>query len=111
MRPAPVTCCVRYEIDSAKIAEFETFARLWIRLVTRFGGQHHGYFLPSEGASDVALALFTFPSLAAYEAYRTASMSDPECLATNTLADKQGLIRRHERSFFRPFEKSLTVDG
>ena len=26
------------------------------------GGQHHGYFLPSEGSSDRALALFSFPT-------------------------------------------------
>ena len=30
----------------------------------------HGYFLPSEGESDVALAMFSLPSLAAYEQYR-----------------------------------------
>src|SRR5260370_39319927 len=35
--------------------------------VTLHGGTHHGYFLPAEGASDNALALFSFHSLAAYE--------------------------------------------
>jgi hypothetical protein len=44
-------------------------------------GQHHGYFLPSEGASNIALAMFTFPSLAAYETYRQQSMNDPACIA------------------------------
>ena len=44
--------------------------RCGLTLVPRFGGIHHGYFLPSEGASDVALAMFSFPSLAAYEQYR-----------------------------------------
>ena len=47
----------------------------------KFGGQHHGYFLPSEGANNIALAMFTFPSLAEFERYRHDSMQDPECMA------------------------------
>lgn len=66
-----VTCCLRYIIDSDKLEAFEAYARMWIPLVGKFGGVHHGYFLPHEGASNVALALFSFPSLAAYEEYRT----------------------------------------
>ena len=73
-----VTCFLRYVIDPAKVGEFEHYAKLWIPLVNRFGGQHHGYFLPSEGASNIALALFSFPSLAVYEEYRSASYDDPE---------------------------------
>jgi hypothetical protein len=40
-----------------------------MRLVAKHGGIHHGYFLPAEGASDQAEALFSFESLAAYERY------------------------------------------
>ena len=65
-----ITCYVRYVIDADKIAEFEEYSRMWLDLVPRFGGVHHGYFLPSEGESDIALAIFSFESLAAYEVYR-----------------------------------------
>jgi hypothetical protein len=65
-----ITCVVDYVIDPKKIDVFEQFAKRWIDLVNRYGGRHHGYFLPSEGASDRALALFSFPSLADYETYR-----------------------------------------
>ena len=65
-----ITCVVEYVIDPAKTEAFERFARRWMELVDRHGGRHHGYFLPAEGASDKALALFSFPSLAAYEQYR-----------------------------------------
>jgi hypothetical protein len=65
-----ITCVVDYIIDPKKIDVFEQFAKQWIDLVNRYGGRHHGYFLPSEGASDRALALFSFPSLADYETYR-----------------------------------------
>ena len=49
-----ITCVVDYVIDPKKIAAFEQFAKRWIELVNRYGGRHHGYFLPSEGASDRA---------------------------------------------------------
>jgi len=45
--------------------------------VEKFGGKHHGYFLPSEGANNLALAMFSFPSLALYEEYRAKSMVGP----------------------------------
>ena len=65
-----VTCYLRYVIDPFKLKEFEHYAKLWIPLVKKFGGNHHGYFMPHEGANDIALALFSFPSLADYEQYR-----------------------------------------
>jgi hypothetical protein len=69
-----ITCVVEYVIDPAKIDAFERFARRWMELVDGHGGIHHGYFLPAEGASDKALALFSFPSLAAYEEHRALFM-------------------------------------
>ncbi len=59
-----ITCCLRYVIDPYKAAEFEDYARRWLPLVTRHGGEHLGYFLPHEGANNIALALFSFQSLA-----------------------------------------------
>ena len=98
----PVTCHLRYQIDPAQIVAFERFARRWIALVERSGGQHHGYFLPSEGASDVAYALFTFPSLAAYEEYRRGFGHDREFVAADRIRDESRCVLRYERSFLRP---------
>ncbi|NYH18752.1 NIPSNAP family protein [Paraburkholderia bryophila] len=97
-----VTCYLRYIIDPYKLKEFEHYGKLWIPLVEKFGGQHHGYFLPSEGASNVALAMFTFESLAAYEAYRIQSMDDADCQAAFAYAQETRCIVSYERSFFRP---------
>ena len=97
-----VTCYLRYILDPYKLGEFEHYAKLWIPLVERFGGQHHGYFLPSEGANNVALALFSFPSLSAYEQYRTQSLQDPDCQAAFQYAQDTRCILSYERSFFRP---------
>lgn len=97
-----ITCYLRYVIDPDKLAEFEHYGRLWIPLVERFGGAHHGYFLPSEGANNIALALFSFPSLAAYEVYRQQSFQDAECQAAFRYAKDTRCIVSYERSFFRP---------
>ncbi|KKD00997.1 MULTISPECIES: NIPSNAP family protein [Photobacterium] len=97
-----VTCFLRYVIDPYKVSEFEEYARMWIPLVNQFGGQHNGYFLPSEGASNIALALFTFPSLADYENYRKASTTDPDCLRAFQFAEDTRCIISYERNFFRP---------
>ena len=97
-----ITCYLRYIIDPSKVSEFEEYAKMWIPLVGKFGGQHHGYFLPSEGANNVALALFSFPSLTAYESYRTDSFKDKECIAAFQFAEDTNCIISYERSFFRP---------
>ena len=83
-----ITCYLNYIIDANKIKEFEHYAKLWIPLVNKFGGTHHGYFLPSEGKNNVALALFTFSSLATYEKYRNESFEDKDCIAAFKYAEE-----------------------
>ena len=97
-----VTCYLRYEIDPYQLDAFERFARRWIDLVNRSGGTHHGYFLPLEGASDVAVALFSFPSLAEYERYRERFGVDPEFVDADRIREETRCVRRYERSFMRP---------
>ncbi len=97
-----VSCFIEYIIDENKVKEFEHYAKLWISLVNELGGQHQGYFLPSEGANDIALALFTFPSLAAYEQYRNTSFKHSASIAAFDYAKQTQCIKRYQRSFFRP---------
>jgi hypothetical protein len=97
-----VTCYLRYVLDPFKLKEFEVYGKMWIPLVEKFGGNHHGYFMPSEGVSNIALALFTFPSLAAYETYRSAAASDAGCKAAMRYYEETKCFSSYERSFFRP---------
>lgn len=97
-----ITCYLKYIIDPYKLKEFEHYGKLWIPLVEKFGGTHHGYFLPAEGANNVALALFTFPSLADYEQYLERSFQDEACVAAFKYAEETRCILSYERSFFRP---------
>ena len=84
-----VTCYLRYVIDPYKLAEFEKYGKMWIPLVNKLGGTHHGYFLPHEGANNIAIALFSFPNLAAYENYRMKMAQDPECKSFVVSIDRE----------------------
>ena len=107
-----ITCVVEYVIDPAKTDAFERFARRWMELVDRHGGRHHGYFLPAEGDARIprelelichkALALFSFPSLAAYEQYRGLFGEHPDFVAADRIRDESGCVLRYERTFMRP---------
>ena len=102
-----IACYLRYIVDAYKLKEFEHYGKLWIPLVEKFGGNHLGYFLPSEGANNVALAIFTFPSFALYEEYRMKSLEDRECQAAFEYAERTRCIVSYERSFFRPVLKTI----
>ena len=97
-----ITCQVRYVLDPHKVDEFEHYAKLWIPIVEELGGKHHGYFLPAEGANNIAICLFSFSSLAAYEEYRKASRDHAGCQAAFAYAERTRCFFSTERTFFRP---------
>ena len=97
-----ITCCIRYKVDRKRLADFEEYGRIWIRLIGRFGGTHHGYFLPAEGRSDEALALFSFASLSDYERYREKAASDVEAQEAVRFGEEKGLLLDWDRTFYRP---------
>lgn len=98
---------LRYVIDPYQIEAFEEYGRRWISLVNQFGGQHLGYFLPSEGANNIAYALFTFPNLAEYERYRQEASTDPDALNTMDIVERTRCILSYERTFLRPVTEGL----
>ncbi|ROM79046.1 NIPSNAP family protein [Pseudomonas brassicacearum] len=97
-----ITCHVKYVIDPYQVSAFERYSRQWIGVVTRLGGQHHGYFLPAEGANNIAYCLFSFASLADYERYRQEAAQDPEAVRLVKEATELKFIVSYERSFLRP---------
>ncbi|MEE9375174.1 MAG: NIPSNAP family protein [Rhizobiaceae bacterium] len=97
-----ITCTLRYVIDPKQVLAFENYGKVWISLVNRMGGIHHGYFLPHEGANNIAFALFSFPSLAEYETYRSRIAEDSDCQKVMKLAAETNCILSYERSFTRP---------
>src|SRR5688572_27633122 len=106
----PITCFIRYQIDPFQREAFREYAENWGRIIPRCGGHLLGYFLPHEGSNDIAWGLIAFPSLAAYEAYRSRLKSDAEGRANFALAQDKRFILREERSFVEVVEGTLGVE-
>jgi hypothetical protein len=96
-----VTCCIRYVLDPFKRDAFEEYARNWATIIPRCGGDLLGYFMPHEGTNNIALALISFESLAAYEIYRARLGADPEGVANFNFAGQARFILSEERTFLR----------
>ena len=99
-----VTCCIRYVLDPYKREAFEAYARRWLEIIPACGGDLVGYFMPHERTDNIALALISFESLAAYEAYRARLRQDEAGLANFGFAQAERCILSEERSFLRPVE-------
>jgi hypothetical protein len=115
-----ITCYVRYQLDLSKLLEFREYAEIWMRLIERLGGIHHGYFVPCldekavdhgrfsfpglgcEGPRDVGIALFSFPSWDHYERYRAEAGQYEECKRATRLVEESKCFTRYERSFMTP---------
>ena len=114
------TCVIRYEVNLEKVDEFRAYARSWIALIEKYGGSHHGYFVPEPEADDmpeatfsfpglgrnapeeVGYALFSFPDIESYEAYRRNVSTDPACIAATNRFNAKPAFRSYERAFLRP---------
>ena len=96
-----VTVFIRYQIDPFKRALFEQYARRWMAIIPRCGGDLIGYFMPHEGTNNVAFALISFDSLAAYESYRARIKADAEGMATFGFAEENKFFLAEERTFLR----------
>jgi len=94
-----VTCFIRYQIDPFQREAFAQYADRWSSIIPRCGGDLIGYFLPNEGTNDVAFALISFETLAAYETYRLRIRADPEGRSNFEFAQTKRFVLREERTF------------
>jgi hypothetical protein len=98
-----LTLCIRYTLDSTKLADFEAYAQGLAGPIERCGGKVVGYFAPTKfaGPTNVGLSLIDFPSLAAYERYREALAADREHIEVARRAAQSGVILVEDRSFMQ----------
>ena len=96
-----VTVFIRYQLDPFKRAQFEQYAKRWLSVIPRCGGDLVGYFMPHEGTNNIAFALISFESLAAYERYRARLRDDDEGIANFSFAEEQKFILAEERTSLR----------
>jgi len=114
------TCFIRYQVEPDKLEQFREYAQAWIGLIRKYGGMHHGYFVPATGADDVpdpafsfpglgtagppniAIALFSFPSVEAYDRYRRDVAEDDACKAATARFNETRCFSGYERTFLKP---------
>jgi len=99
-----ITVFIRYQLDPFRRAEFETYAKRWVDIIPRCGGDLVGYWMPHEGTNNIAYGLISLESLAAYEAYRARLRADKQGHENFQFAEQQKFILAEERSFLRKFE-------
>jgi hypothetical protein len=99
-----ITVFIRYQIDPFKRAQFEEYAKRWLSLIPKCGGDLIGYFMPHEGTNNIAYGLVSFESLAAYEVYRAQLRRDAESIANFNFAEANHFILAEERTFLRKVE-------
>ena len=99
-----ITVFIRYQIDPFKRAAFERYAQRWLDIIPACGGSLTGYWMPHEGTNNIASALISFESLAAFEAYRARLRQDPEGSANFHSAEQGRFILAEERTFLRMVE-------
>ena len=99
-----ISVFIRYQIDPFKRDQFEIYARRWLTIIPKCGGNLVGYWMPHEGTNNIVFGVISFDSLAAYEAYRTRLKADPEAIANFKIAQQERLILGEERSFLRQVE-------
>lgn len=96
-----VTVFIRYQLDPFKRAMFEQYAKNWLTITPKCGGDLIGYWMPHEGTNNIAFALISFDSLAAYESYRARLRADEAGKANFAFAEQNRFILAEERTFLR----------
>jgi hypothetical protein len=96
-----ITVFIRYQLDPFKRTMFEDYARAWLTIIPKCGGDLQGYWMPHEGTNNIAFALISFESLAAYETYRARLRTDSDGIANFDFAEDNKFIIAEQRTFLR----------
>jgi NIPSNAP protein len=96
-----LTVFIRYQLDPFKRGQFEEYARRWLSIIPKCGGDLIGYWMPHEGTNNIAFGLISFKSLAAYEEYRARLRGDKEAMENFALSEEHRFILAEERTFLR----------
>ena len=99
-----LTVFIRYQLDPHMLPDFELYAKRWLDIIPKCGGELIGYWMPHEGTNNTAFGLISFPSLAAYEIYRSRLKADPDGRENFSFAHQRQFIVCEERTFLRQVE-------
>lgn len=103
-----ITLCIRYTLDPNKLAHFKDYSEKELDPIRRSGGDIVGYFCPTDfaGPTNEAFGLIDFPTLAAYEQYRSTLASDADHKKNVAALEQSGVVLAMNRSLVRRIEKS-----
>src|SRR5262245_64570627 len=57
-----ITVFIRYRLDPFQRDAFEEYARRWLTIIPKCGGDVVGYWMPHEGTDNIAYGLISFDS-------------------------------------------------
>jgi hypothetical protein len=101
-----LTVFIRYQLDPFRRVAFEAYAKRWLDIIPKCGGDLVGYWMPHEGTNNIAFGLISFESLAAYETYRARLRADADGVANFQFAEEQKFILAEERTFLRKVDRA-----
>ena len=100
-----ITVFIRYQLDPFKRDLFEEYARRWLNIIPRCGGDLKGYFMPHEGTNNIAFALISLRALRTMRPIGPGSRKTP--MASTISASPRSIassLRRSEASCDRSCE-------
>lgn len=97
------TLCIRYTLDPNRLQHFRIYVESELEAIRNAGGQVVGYWLPTDfaGPNHIGYGLIDFPTLGAYEAYRTALAANPLHQRNAADLERSGVVLSMERSILR----------
>ncbi len=57
-----ITVFIRYQLDPFKRDAFEAYAKRWLTIIPKCGGNDVRYWMPHEGTNNIAFGLISFPT-------------------------------------------------
>ena len=101
-----ITLYLRYTIDPNKLSDFAAYATVEQIPIRESGGEVAGYYLPTDfaGATNEAVGLIDFSSLAEYEVYRAKLAAHPLHKKNVAALEKTGALLTIQRSLIQRVE-------
>jgi hypothetical protein len=91
---------LEYVIEPDRVDDFRTYARHFVELTKKYGGEHYGYFVDTGGEKTTALAVFAFSNIDRYDSYRRRVLDDLQYEQAMDLAKRTKCIKTCNRTVY-----------
>ena len=101
-----ITLHLRYTIDPNKLSDSRAYVEAEMKPISESGGSIVGYYLPTDfaGATNEAIGIIDFPSLAEYEIYRAKLAAHPLHQQYVQALERSGALLSIQRSLIQRVE-------